>query len=686
LEFREAIDKYKDIFIDEAKENIAKLNNLLIQLEKNPEEIEIVNEIFRVVHLLKGSSAVLNITSIVELAHIMEEILTKVRSKEKTITPEIIDSFFEFVDNLEQIIDNFSKEGKIDLNVNEELVRKLKGLAKEEERKELKEDFINQVKSILGEEEVENIKLAVSQGLKLYVVRIVMAKSASLASVRAFSVMQKLEENGTVIVTIPNGLEISSGKFKGEIIMLVAHSKKEEFEKILKNEADIEEVNYAEVNPQQLGISIQRLEEVEKKKESKSDEVEKLIKKVETILQEKKSATFASKDLLHGLGSIEEIKVKVKDVDKLLTLVGELVLIRNRFLRISKENNLQILRDAVASLNQATNELYSEILKIRLTPIEQIFNIFPRFVRDLSKEMGKQVDLIVDCGEVALDKSIIEELTDPLVGLIRNALDHGIEFPEERRAAGKSSVGTLKLSAKREGGFIAITVEDDGRGIDTDLVRKIVVEKGLVPKSTVEKLSNKEVLMLICLPGFSTKKYASLISGRGIGLNAIKQRIETIGGYLEIDSEKGRGTKVTLLVPTTITVLTVLLVNVGETVYAIPSSIVSSIIKLNMSNGNIVKYTSRENIIFHKGKLIPIYSLSQMLGFSCKNEDYAVILQKGEKLYGVTVSSILGFEDVVVKYEGILSGIPWISGVTILSNEKVALIIDPLQLVGGIAN
>ena len=685
MEFREAIDKYKDIFVDEAKENIAKLNNLLIQLEKNPEEIEIVNEIFRVVHLLKGSSAVLNITSIVELAHIMEEILTKVRSKEKTITPEIIDSFFEFVDNLEQIIDNFSKEGKIDLNVNEGLVRKLKGLAKEEERKELKEDFINQVKSILGEEEVENIKLAVSQGLKLYVVRIVMAKSASLASVRAFSVMQKLEENGTVIVTIPNGLEISSGKFKGEIIMLVAH-RKEEFEKILKNEADIEEVNYAEVNPQQLGISIQRLEEVEKKKESKSDEVEKLIKKVETILQEKKSATFASKDLLHGLRSIEEVKVKVKDVDKLLTLVGELVLIRNRFLRISKENNLQILRDAVASLNQATNELYSEILKIRLTPIEQIFNIFPRFVRDLSKEMGKQVDLIVDCGEVALDKSIIEELTDPLVGLIRNALDHGIELPEERRAAGKSSVGTLKLSAKREGGFIAITVEDDGRGIDTDLVRKIVVEKGLVPKSTVEKLSNKEVLMLICLPGFSTKKYASLISGRGIGLNAIKQRIETIGGYLEIDSEKGRGTKVTLLVPTTITVLTVLLVNVGETVYAIPSSIVSSIIKLNMSNGNIVKYTSRENIIFHKGKLIPIYSLSQMLGFSCKNEDYAVILQKGEKLYGVTVSSILGFEDVVVKYEGILSGIPWISGVTILSNEKVALIVDPLQLVGGIAN
>jgi len=354
------------------------------------------------------------------------------------------------------------------------------------------------------------------------------------------------------------------------------------------------------------------------------------------------------------------------------------VLIRNRFLRVSEEYHLQALRDAVASLNQATNELYSEILKIRLTPIEQVFNIFPRFVRDLSKNMGKQVDLIVDCGEVALDKSIIEELTDPLVGLIRNAIDHGIETPDERRATGKPSVGTLKLLAKREGELVAITVEDDGRGIDVELIKKIAVEKGLIPKSTVEKLSNQEILMLTCLPGFSTKKSTSLVSGRGIGLNAIKQRVEAIGGYIEIDSEKGKGTRVTLLVPTTVTVLTVLLVNVGDEIYAIPSSIISSAIKLNM---NSIRYTGREGIILYKGRLIPIYSLSNMLGVSGKDESYAVILQKGDKLYGITVSSILGFEDVVVKYGGILSNIPWISGVTILSNEEVTLIVDPLQLI-----
>lgn len=672
----DVIDKCKDIFVDEAKENIDRLNNLLIQLEKNLGNNEIVDEIFRVVHLLKGSSAVLNITPIVELTHNMEEVLSRIRNKEKLVTPKIVDIFFEVVDNISLIVDAFSKGEKTNLNVDENLIRKLKEAAEEEYK--LKNEFINQVANILGEEEIEHVKHAMAQGFKLYLIKTVVAKGSPLASVKAFTVLQKLEEKGDVIVTIPNGSEISKSGFKGEMVILVAYNEIEELKKILKDEVDVQELYCMEVNPQSLGISIQQ-PEGEKKKEDKTEDIEHLIKKVETFLQEKRSATFTGKDLLHGLKHVDEVKVKVKDIDKLLTLIGELVLIRNRFLRVSKEYHLQALRDAVASLNQATNELYSEILKIRLTPIEQVFNIFPRFVRDLSKNMGKQVDLIVDCGEVALDKSIIEELTDPLVGLIRNAIDHGIETPDERRAAGKPSVGTLKLLAKREGELVAITVEDDGRGIDVELIKKIAVEKSLIPKSTVEKLSNQEILMLTCLPGFSTKKSTSLVSGRGIGLNAIKQRVEAIGGYIEIDSEKGKGTRVTLLVPTTVTVLTVLLVNVGDEIYAIPSSIISSAIKLNM---NSIRYTGREGIILYKGRLIPIYSLSNMLGVSDKDESYAVILQKGDKLYGITVSSILGFEDVVVKYGGILSNIPWISGVTILSNEEVTLIVDPLQLIG----
>ena len=671
----DVIDKCKDIFVDEAKENIDRLNNLLIQLEKNLRNNEIVDEIFRVVHLLKGSSAVLNITPIVELTHNIEEVLTRIRNKEKPVTPKIVDIFFEVVDNISLIVDAFSKGEKTNLNVDENLIRKLKEAAEEEY--ELKNEFIDQVANILGEEEIEHVKHAMAQGFKLYLIKTVVAKGSPLASVKAFTVLQKLEEKGDFIVTIPNSSEISKSGFKGEMVILVAYNEIEELKKILKDEVDVQELYCMEVNPQSLGIPIQQ-PEGEKKKEDKTEDIEHLIKKVETFLQEKRSATFTGKDLLHGLKHVDEVKVKVKDIDKLLTLVGELVLIRNRFLRVSEEYHLQALRDAVASLNQATNELYSEILKIRLTPIEQVFNIFPRFVRDLSKNMGKQVDLIVDCGEVALDKSIIEELTDPLVGLIRNAIDHGIETPDERRAAGKPSVGTLKLLAKREGELVAITVEDDGRGIDVELIKKIAVEKGLIPKSTVEKLNNQEILMLTCLPGFSTKKSTSLVSGRGIGLNAIKQRVEAIGGYIEIDSEKGKGTRVTLLVPTTVTVLTVLLVNVGDEIYAIPSSIISSAIKLNM---NSIRYTGREGIILYKGRLIPIYSLSNMLGVSGKDESYAVILQKGDKLYGITVSSILGFEDVVVKYGGILSNIPWISGVTILSNEEVTLIVDPLQLI-----
>ena len=605
----------------------------------------------------------------------MEEVLTKIRSKEKSVTSEIIDTFFEAVDNINLLVNAFSKGEEISLNIND-LIHKIKEIV-EEERYGLEKKLIKQIVSVLREEEKEHVRLAVSRGFKLYLVKTVIAEGSSLAPVKAFTALQKLEEKGEVITTIPSGSEISKNSFNGEMVILVAYDKIEELKKVLKDEVEVQELYCTEINLKQLGISVSQPESV-KKKEDKAEGIEHLIKKVETFLHEKKSATFAGKDLLHGLKSIEEIKIKVRDVDKLLTLIGELILIRNRFLMISKGYNLRILRDAMASLNQVTNELYSEILKIRLTPIEQIFNVFPRFVRDLSKEMGKQVDLVIDCDEVSLDKSIIEELTDPLVGLVRNAIDHGIETPDERRAIGKPSVGTLKLSAKREGELVAIVVEDDGRGIDVEVVKKVAVEKGLVPKSTVEKLSDQEILMLICLPGFSTKKSTSLVSGRGVGLNAIKQRVEAIGGYLEIESEKGKGTRITLLVPTTVTVLTVLLVGVEEQIYALPSSIVSSAIKLCM---NSIKHAGKENIILHKGKIIPTYSLSKMLGFSSKNEDYAVILQKGDKLYGITVSSILGFEDVVVKYGGILSNVPWISGVTILGNEEVVLIVDPLQLI-----
>jgi len=540
---------------------------------------------------------------------------------------------------------------------------------------------ISQIKNMIKEEESEDIKLAINRGFKLYLIKITVAENAPLASIGAFKIIQKLNEHGDVIVTIPSGSEVLKSSFKGEMMMLVAYRGTENIRKILEDEANIKEMFYTEVHPQELGVSCQEEGKI-RGEEGQLGEIEYLIKKVETVLQKKKFETVTSTDILSRLKA-KEIRVKAKDLDKLFILVGELVLIRNKLFMVGKIQDSPMLRDALTALDQTTNKLYSKILEIRLIPVKQIFDLSLRFVRDFSRKLGKQVDMVVDddSNEVTLDRSIVEELTEPLIGIIKNALDHGIESPSERRAVGKPSVGTLKLSAKRRKEFVAITVEDDGRGIDVELVKKIAVKKGLIPQSTVEKLSSQEALQLIFLPGFSTKKLTLSTNEECIGLNTIKQRIEDLGGYLKIESEKGKGTKVTLSVPVTkaiVSVITVLLVGVKDEVYAIPSSMVQSIIKLKEKH---VKHVEGKKITIYGEKIVPIYSLSKLLKFPSNHEGYVVILQKGVNLCGLTVSSILGFEDVAVRSEKILPGEVWILGTTILSNEKVALIIDPWTLI-----
>ncbi len=541
---------------------------------------------------------------------------------------------------------------------------------------QLRSKLISQIKNVIKEEERENIKLAITHGSKLYLIRAVLAKGTPLASIRAFKVMQKLDENGEVIATIPDGPEILKSSFKGEIIILAACSRIENIEEIFKDEADVEELFYTEVDVHELEIPFQ---EMEIKEEKQHSEIEHLIRKVETILQKRKSLASPT-DILDKLKT-REIKIRARDLDKLFILVGELVLIRNKLFMASRGQDSHVMRDALTALDQTTNKLYSKILEMRLIPVKQIFNLSSRFVQEFSEKLGKQVDLVIDDrDEVTLDRSIVEELTDPLISIIRNALDHGIELPEERRAAGKPSVGTLKLSAKREKELAIITVEDDGRGIDTDLIRKTAIKKGLLPQSTVEKLSDQEALQLVCLPGFSTKKLTSLTGEMDMGLNAIKQRVEAIGGYLKIESKKGEGTRITLSVPVTkaiVSVITVLLVGIKGEVYAIPSSMVHSIVKFKES---LVKHVEGGRVIVYRGKIIPVYSLSSLLGFPYDHENHLVILQKGVGLCGLSVSSILGFEDVAVRSEKILPGKTWILGATILSNEKVALIIDPWAL------
>ena len=669
---KEVMDEYREIFVTEARENIIKLNDLLLKLEKDPSNKQVINEVFRITHLLKGSSAMIGVDALTNMAHEMEDLLDGIRKGKVEVSSEVIDALLHAVDQISAAIEDFSK-GKIP-TVKEALTELKETIQKPVNGKD---GVIEKLKRKLEGDEIERIASLLSRGLNLYLVNVKLP-SGTLSSINAFKVTQKLSEKGEVITTIPDREKISSGDFGGELTLLTAHSSDEEVKECFKDIADTE-FEVRELRPSDLGLKTSSKSQLEEK--SELEKVGALMKKVEKTLRDKKSATLSTEEPIKGLKIIEEARVKIQDLDRIFTLVGELVLIRNRLLKLSDIQNIPSLRQVTTSLNQTINELYNEILKIRLLSMGQIFNLFPRLVRDLARNLGKEVDLLLEGKDVSLDRTIIEELVEPLIGLLRNAVDHGIEFPQERIAKGKPRVGTIKVSAKREGELTAITVEDDGRGIDLDLVRKVAVKKGFIPQSTAEGLSDNEVLNLLYLPGFTTKDKVSLVSGRGMGLNAIKQQVESLGGYMEVQSEKDKGTKFTLVVPTNVTILTVLLVKAGGEVYAIPSSIVSSIVKLDDEK---VKRLNKQSVIVHRGEIIPIYSLSRLLDIPSKEKDeYCVVIRKRGRLCGISVSALIGFEDVVVKSVGCehTLNLRWLSSVTILNDGKVALIIDPWNLV-----
>lgn len=666
-------DEYRELFVTEARENIIKLNNLLLKLEKEPSNKDVVDEVFRITHLLKGSSAMMGIDAVTNVAHEMEDILDGIRKGKIKVSPELIDSLLYAVDKISTAVEDFSK-GKTP-TVNEEVITRLKKTVQGSVNG--KDGVIEELRRRLEGGEVEQIASLLSRGLNLYLVHAKLP-GGMLSSINAFKAIQKLSEKGEVVATIPDGEKISSGSFGGDITLLTVHPNDQDIRESFKDIADAE-VEVRRLKPSDLGLTFPSKPKLEEKSELENVEV--LIKKVERTLTDRKSVTLSSEESIRGLKIIEEVRVKVEDLDRIFTLVGELVLIRNRLLKLSETQNIPSLRQVATSLNQTTNELYNEILKIRLLSVGQIFNLFPRLVRDLARNLGKEVDLILEGEDVSLDRTIIEELVDPLVGLLRNAVDHGIESPQERRAKGKPRVGTIKVSAKREGELTLITVEDDGRGIDLDLVKRIAVKKGFISKSTAENLSDNDVLNLLYLPGFTAKDKVSLVSGRGMGLNAIKQQIESLGGYLEVQSEKDKGTKFTLVMPTNVTILTVLLVKAGGEVYAIPSSIISSIIRLDDEK---VKRLNRQSVVVHRGKIIPVYSLSRLLDIQSEDKnEYCVVIRRRDRLCGISVSALIGFEDVVVKSVGgeKMLNLQWLSSVTILNDGSVALIIDPWNLI-----
>jgi len=379
------------------------------------------------------------------------------------------------------------------------------------------------------------------------------------------------------------------------------------------------------------------------------------------------------------LKSGQSVRVDIDKLDTLLNLVGELVINKTRLEQIGITHKLADLVDTIEQMDRVTSDLQAVVMKVRMVPIGQVFNRFPRMVRDLSRDLGKEVNFIIQGEETELDRTVIDEIGDPLVHLLRNAIDHGIEHPEERRSKGKNPVGEIRLVARHEGNNVIIIVEDDGAGINPDIIKAKAVEKGIISQTDADKMDQTEAIRLVFFPGFSTAKTVTDVSGRGVGMDAVKTKIESLGGMIDVETKVNSGSRFKIRLPLTLAIIQALLVDVCQEIYAIPLGSIDSTINITPSD---IKTIQNQEVILLRGQIIPIVRLAKVLNSpeSCHTEQselFVVIVHMGEHKAGVVVDTLIGQQEIVIKSVGkLLAGIKVIAGATILGNGQVALILD----------
>lgn len=609
-------------FLIEAFELIEQLDQDLVELENNPEDLELLNSIFRVAHTIKGSSSFLNLDTLTELTHHMEDVLNKARKGELSITPVVMDTVLESIDMMKALLYSVRDTGS---DQNDDIVigpvcAKLDAISKGQEIEEVQEESEDK-----SEEE------------------------------QATGEEQKEEESEEE----PDYSDMSDEEVEAEIERLL-QEKREEKKKKKK----------------------------EKKSEPKEEKKEESPKKETPKKEPQKPKKAASAPVKKSSGSTLEqtIRVEVKRLDHLMNLIGELVLGKNRLLKIyddveeryEGEKFLEELNQVVSSVSIVTTDLQIAVMKTRMLPIAKVFNKFPRMVRDLSRELGKNIELKISGEETELDKSIIEEIGDPLVHIIRNSCDHGIEDAETRLAMGKPEHGTIELKAYNEGNSIVIEVVDDGRGLDPDMLIQKSLEKGIITEREADNLTDKEAFALIFKPGFSTAASVTNVSGRGVGMDVVKTNIEKLNGIIDIDSEKGKGTIIKLKIPLTLAIIQALLVGAQEEYFAIPLSSVLETVRVPAEE---IYSIEGKDVLRLREEILPLVRLSDVFGieevFDSGENLYIVVIALAESKLGVIVDTLVGQEEIVIKSLGdYLQGIKGIAGATIRGDGRVTLIVD----------
>lgn len=690
------LNQYLEMFIEESKEHLQACSEHLLELEKNPEDLTIVGEIFRSAHTLKGMAATMGFEDLADLTHKMENILDAIRNSKIKVNAEILDVVFESVDHLEEMVYDIADGGDGKRNV-QATVEKLKRIEAGEPATAVSEEPISgqEVAAAMVANEIEQpaealeLKLTYDdfektvilqsseQEFNAYEITVALREDCLLKAARVFMVFEILEKNGDVIKSSPTVDKLEEEQF--DSVFHVAFISKESAEDLQKMLMKVSEVDRVVVNKIDRDMFVTKTTATEVPAEEALPQP--AVQETETAVSEEQPKTAAAKNNTSksGHASSKTIRVNIERLDILMNLFEELAIDRGRLLSIAGDVNHGELNETVERMSRTMGDLQNIVLTMRMVPVDTVFNRFPKMVRQLSRDLNKKIELNIVGAETELDRTVIDEIGDPLVHLIRNSVDHGIESPEVRRAKGKPEEGTVELRAYHSGNYVFIEIEDDGAGINRDKVLAKALSKGIVTKEQSLTMTDKQVNELIMASGFSTADVISDVSGRGVGLDVVKTTIESLGGNISIESTQNVGSVFSIQLPLTLSIISVMLVEIENEIYAIP---LSSIIETSIIRQSDILNAHNQKVIDFRGKVVPLVFLEEIFEVprAVQNDDglhSVVIVRKGDKLAGLVVDSFIGQQEIVLKSLGnYLTNIFAISGATILGNGKVALIVD----------
>lgn len=706
------VSQYLEIFLDEAREHLQNLNTRIMELESDPESMDTINEIFRAAHSLKGMAGTMGYSRMQNLTHDMENVFSEVRNGNLKVKPEMVDVLFKCLDALEEYTDNIQTAADEGTNSNEPLIRQLNGFldakagpkketAKSEDKSASAEETGgNQWDRVsLDDSQVRVIREAKKQGKNVYGLNVRVQENCILKAARAFLVFKAVEELAEIIISDPSAQDVEDEKFDMDFTLVVLSDA--ELDQVIAAASSVSEIEKVTGAPLVLENNKNYSAAMEESAAAPAEEPEaEETPKAETSAASAAPAPAASATAAPAAAAKTEakkpatskpvvnrtVRVDIEKLDSLMNLVSELIIAKNSLVAASSQEETSInsaFNEQIEYLESVTTNLHESVMKVRMVPIESVVTKFPRMIRDLSKKLNKKMELYMSGEETELDRTVVDEIGDPLMHLLRNSADHGLESAEIRAQRGKPAVGSIFLDAYQDGNNVVIEVRDDGNGIDTEAVKNKAIERGAITPEQAAGMSDKEIIDLLFLPSFSTAKKVTDVSGRGVGLDVVKSKIESLSGEVEVKTKLGEGSTWTIRLPLTLAIIQALMVVVGDEKYAISLGSIQTLENIPPSD---IKLVQNKEVINLRGSVIPLIRLNELLDIehtASKNEDLiVVIIKKGDKRAGLVIDELIGQQEIVIKTLGkYIKQCKFINGATILGDGEIALILDTNALI-----